>query len=264
MVVVAAGLTGVPHAGAVSVGIFEASAYLDWNENAGGQTLYELSIADLFLTPPRATTNEFAGAGFDTTFTDSTVDGLGEISWVVTNNTGAPVTGVKFFANANLDILDAFFDAFNEEASFQAIGLPGGAPAGAIAFSEWEADDPDLFFGGDIVANLDAGLLDDFNAVGLNSLFDQDVAFALGFNVGTLAPGQQFEARFAITDGAAPNGLAQIDLDSAEIISFNGFVVVAPVQADGLMLLGLAGLAAFRRPPPRVANNALDIQHGKG
>lgn len=235
---------------ATMVDVFEASAYLDWDQNAGPQSLYEQGLGDPFLAPRP---NEFAAGGFGTTFTTALTDGIGEVVWTITNNTGAAITNVEFFGFMNLDILDAFADPFNEEASFQGTGLPAGAPAGAIAFSSWEADDSDAFFG-DLRDNLDDGVLDDADEVGPFS----DVALTLGFEIGALNIGESFDVRLFITEvdpAAIPaTGLLQTDLDTAEIVGLNGFglrsggpIAVPEPGMIWMLLLGLIGMAVMVR-----------------
>lgn len=236
---------------ATVVDVFEASGYLNWGENPGSQTLYELGSGASYLSG-RASEHDFVGAGFDSTFTSMLVDGIGGVSWAVTNNTGAAVSDVEFFAFMNLDILDPVsFSPFNEDASFQGTGLPAGAPTDAAGFTSWEADDGDDFYG-DLRDNLDSGALDNANQV---VPFLTDVAFALGFEVGALGAGETFEVSLFITEGVLPEGLIQSDLDSAELVSFNGYatkgggpVLIPEPETFWIMLLGLIfiGLATRR------------------
>jgi hypothetical protein len=243
-------------AAAVTIDIFQHTGYLDWNENPGATTIAaDADVVGNSVVDDTA----FTGAGFGVSFAASLdADSLGTLTWTITNTGAAAVTGVRFLAFLNADILDpAFMDSFNEFAAFEAFGLPPGAPVGAIAFTSYEADDP---FFGDILSNLDAGALDasiatDFDTC--SATFDCDVALALGFLVGTLDPGEGVSATLLISafePGGA--GLSQTDLDSAESILFNGYVVVREAEppvamtappALGLFMLGLLAISALRR-----------------
>lgn len=226
-------IAGAQPARAIEIDICEASAYLSWDGLAG--TIEENSIESLFCG---SGVTDFASNGFTTTFTNLLdVDGTGELTWSVTNDTGGTLNDVTFIVYLNADILDAFLDPFNEYASFEGFG----------SFDGWEVDDPDF---GDILANIAAGLLDDTNALP-DDFFIGDAAIALSFNIGTLEDGQQFVASFFITEGGGLEGITQIDADSAESFNFNGSVTVAEVIAmaepgtmwllfSSLLLLGIA------------------------
>ncbi|HEX9707575.1 MAG TPA: hypothetical protein VGA24_08040, partial [Steroidobacteraceae bacterium] len=215
-------------AAAVTINIFQHSAYLDWNENPGATTIAAPAI-DGFA--PAFDGTAFTAAGFSVSFSAALdVDNLGTLTWTIINTGLVSVTGVRFFAYLDAEFGDVFFD---EYAAFEATGLPAGAPAGAIAFSSFEADDPDPFFG-DILANLVSGTLDnsiDANQTWCEENFGCDVALALGFLVGSLAAGEGITATLLISEFVqdAP-GLSQTDPDSAESILFNGYVEVRQVE----------------------------------
>ena len=244
-------------AAAVMIDIFQHTGYLDWNENLGATTI----AADADVVGNAVVDDTvFTGADFGVSFAASLdADSLGTLTWTITNTGAAAVTGVRFLAFLNADILDAAFDPFNEFADFEAFGLPPGAPAGAIAFTSYEADDP---FVGDILGNLDTGALDGVIAVDESACPDDqsvfcDVALALGFIVGTLDPGEGLSATLTISAFAAsPAGLSQTDLGGGGSILFNGYVVareaetpvaVSSPPALGLFLFGLLAIAARRR-----------------
>ena len=242
---------GIPDAQATQLDIYQHSGYLDFD--GYGAPLAAPAVPGPFDG------SAFTGAGFGVSYATSlNANNLGSLSWTVMNNTGAAVTGVRFLAYLDADIVDAFQDPFNESASFQGMGLPSGAPSGAIGFSSYEADDPDF---GDILSNVAAGTLDGTNAVDDSACdpaitgFGCGVALALGFNVGSLAAGEAFVAELLLTSpfGSSAPGIVQADYDSAELFLFNGYVTLrAPVTAPApsslaLLMAGLGGWRLVRR-----------------
>jgi hypothetical protein len=250
-------------AAAVTINIFQHVSYLDWNENLGATTIAaDANVVGNSVVDDMA----FTDADFIVSFSASLdAANLGTLTWAITNTGAAAVTGVRFLAFLNADIFEDpsqepfDVDPFNEFADFEAFGLPPGAPAGAIAFTSYEADDP---FVGDILGNLDTGALDGVIAVDESACPDDqsvfcDVALALGFIVGTLDPGEGLSATLTISAFAAsPAGLSQTDLGGGGSILFNGYVVVREAEppvavsappALGLFLLGLLAIATRRR-----------------
>jgi hypothetical protein len=184
---------------------------------------------------------------------------LGAISATYTNAGTTALSNVRLVAFADLDIERNNNGFSNEFGNFVSLATPPGAPAGAIAATSWEIDEPGFLFG-DILTNTMNAALDNFNAVP-NSTPD-DVSLALQFPVGALAPGQLFNAQLRL-DTTNIGGLRQTDPDSSITIFFNGFVAKssAPPPAPPppptpeipspsslpLLLLGLGLTFACRR-----------------
>ena len=91
-------------------------------------------------------------------------NGIGNFGWQFTNTTGAPLTNVRFIVFLDADIDRATNTFFNEYGEFVSLALPPGAPAGAIAATSWEIDEPGFLFG-NIAPHVLTGTLDNTNGV---------------------------------------------------------------------------------------------------
>ena len=161
-----------------------------------------------------------SGAGFTASLN---AQNLGAVGVTYTNTGTTPMNNVRLVAFADLDI-DRNTNGFaNEFGTMVSLAAPPGAPAGAIAASAWEIDEPGFLFG-NILANAAAGALDNFNAVS-NSAPD-DVSFGLQFPIGTLAAGQLFTAQLQL-DSNNIGGLQQVDPASNRTVYLNGFAAKA-------------------------------------
>jgi len=197
-----------------------------------------------------------SGAGFTASLN---AQNLGTVGVTYTNTGTTTMNNVRLVAFADLDI-DRNTNGFaNEFGSMVSLAPPPGAPAGAIAASAWEIDEPGFLFG-NILANAAAGALDNFNAVP-NSAPD-DVSFGLQFPIGTLAAGQLFTTQLQL-DSSNIGGLQQVDPASNRTVYLNGFAAKAALApppdthhhtpeipspaALPLLVAGLGTVYAFRR-----------------
>lgn len=158
-----------------------------------------------------------ASAGAFSTFSPN---GTGNFGWQFTNTTGAPLQNVRFIVFLDADVDRAANTFFNEFGELSSLSLPPGAPAGAIAATSWEIDEPGFLFG-DIAPHVLTGTLDNSNAV--PAAAPNDVSLALGFQYGTLTPGAAFTGTFFISPTAI-NGLKQTDPNSNASFFFNGYL----------------------------------------
>ncbi len=165
---------------------------------------------------------------------------LGTVTWRVENQSGATLDNFVLFAYLNADIDFGINTFFNEYASF----------IGNTSATSWEIDEPGYVFG-DIYDNLEAGSLDNFNAV--DSGNPEDVSFALGFDFGSFLNDSWIEATLEISlDNIG--GIQHTDPDSDFSFFFNGSLdqsdspVVLPAPST-LVLFGAAVpfLLLFRR-----------------
>jgi len=148
---------------------------------------------------------------------------LGTFGWTFTNTTGSTLNNVKFFGFLDADIDRDINTFFNEYGAFSSLSLSADAPAGAIAATSWQIDEPGFVFG-TILNDLAAGTLQNANFV--SSATPDDVSLALGFLIGDLEPGRTA----AITLRISPTnigGLQQIDPDSNSGFYLNGYATVS-------------------------------------
>jgi len=225
---------------AAVIDIFEFSSFINATE------LGSTSLRDTQIGPG---SNEFGSAGLTTTFVNSLdADNFGTVSWSVSNTTGADLSNVWFsgFFDASIDELTNGF--FNEQGS--AAGLDLGAGSGDSLADSWEIDEPGFLFG-DIYTNLIDNMLD--NSIGFSGL--DDVALALGFNVGSLLVNETLVATFDVS--AVDNGgLFQNDPTSNSGFYFTGSiekqaVAVTEPQSIALFVFGLIFLAGWLRIRPK-------------
>ncbi len=175
---------------------------------------------------------------------------LGTFGWTFTNGTGSTLNAVQFLLFLDADIDRDLNTFFNEYGTFISLGLPPGSPGGAIAASTWEIDEPGFVFG-NIYNNLLAGTLDNTN--GVPSSAPDDVSLALGFSIGTLAPGSSFTItmRTSLTN---IGGLSQTDPGSGNQFFLNGYAETAGAPTEtvpepttaGLIAIGILALAVTR------------------
>src|SRR5262249_3314150 len=90
-------------------------------------------------------------------------------------------------------------------------------------------DEPGFVFG-TVIQDLQAGLLRNQNYVPFYA--PDDVSLALGFEVGSLGPGESVIASFQISTQPI-GGLRQTDPDAAFTFYFNGYATVAPSPPAG-------------------------------
>lgn len=149
----------------------------------------------------------------------STLDGdnLGSFGWSFTNTTGSTLTDLLFFVFLDADIDRVTGSYFDEYGLFVNLDLPPGSPAGAIAATSWEIDEPGFVFG-DIYNNLLAGVLDNTNAIPSGN--EDDVSLALGFALGDLASGQT-ATLFALVSLTDIGGLSHTDPATPYTFYFN-------------------------------------------
>ncbi|BDC49798.1 hypothetical protein F183_A21140 [Bryobacterales bacterium F-183] len=181
----------------------------------------------------------------------STLDGnnAGQLGWTFTNSTSATMTNVLFFGFVDADLDRDLNSFFNEYGTFYSLSLLQDAPAGAIAPGQWQIDEPGYLFG-TIVSDLQAGSLRNTNSV--PSSAPDDVSLALGFQIGSLAPGQSVSLVLRIANTNI-GGLQQVDPDSGSQFFLNGYAALAePVSTSvpepaNVALLTLPVLFLFRR-----------------
>ena len=183
--------------------------------------------------------NEFASAGLALNVTNNLgADSLGTISIMLTNNSGAALTNVRFFGFLDAQIDELTNSFFNESGSAAGLVMGGGSSDSLADF--WEIDEPGFLFG-DIFDNLLAGTLDNTNA--FDSAPADDVSLALGFDIGTLAESESIIATFEIS--STPNsGLRQNDPDSGGEFFFGGsaWKKIVEIPAPGTLALLMLGL----------------------
>jgi len=187
--------------------------------------------------------NEFGINGFETTFTNGlNSENLGTFTWTITNRTGGDLSNTRFFTLLDAEVTEPGNSFFNEFGSLESVT---GSGAGDINADLWEIDEPGLLFG-DIYDNiLYGGTLDNTNNV--PSGLEDDVALALGFELGMFLTDQTLMATFTISDQNI-GGLSHTDPNSNITLYFNGTVELLPIEVpepNSLFLLAL-GLMLYR------------------
>lgn len=100
------------------------------------------------------------------------------------------LTEIKFFAYLDAEIDETNTTYWNERG--EVIAGNGGADS-------WEIDEPGYFFIGDLLSHFSKGELDNLVFNG-SSLTVDDVAFGLGFNIGTLTAGLRLDVELVISE----------------------------------------------------------------
>lgn len=164
------------------------------------------------------------------------------LTYTLTNSSALTLPSVwfAFFVDAEIDV--AINDYFNEAAG--QLGSLGTGP-GDSAPDQWEADEPGYVFG-DIFANLLSGALDNSNSV--PAVSPDDVSLALGFQLGSLAPGQQSTVHILLSDSGSMLGdfaFQHFDADenSFDTLTISGAATIVPEPTSGL--LAAVGLVVF-------------------
>lgn len=188
--------------------------------------------------------DDFTASGLDVVFTNSLNSAnRGTVTWSVTNTSGMDLTNVWFYGFLDAQIDEATTSFFNETVDSSNLTLGSGS-SDNIA-DTWETDEPGFIFG-DIFSNLLVGSLDNTNGtLGI----EEDIALALGFDLGTLLSTQTLVATFEISD-TNNGGLYQYDPLSGYGFYFNGFVdVVGSVgvpEPPTLLLMMMGALFLLR------------------
>ena len=167
---------------------------------------------------------------------------LGGFGWTFRNEDATALPDVRLLVFLDADIDRSVNTFFNEYGGFASLNLPSATPAGSIAASSWQIDEPGFLFG-TVIQDLQAGVLRNSNFI--PSTAPDDVSLALGFAIGTLDPGES--ATVALRLGTvADGGLSQTDPDSRFTLYFNGYAITssAPtvVPEPSALLLALPAL----------------------
>ena len=189
------------------------------------------------------------GLGSTGYFSTLDLNNLGTFGWAFTNTTGSTLSNVNFFVFLDADLDRGVNTFFNEYGEFVDLSLPASAPGGAIGATSWQIDEPGFVFG-TILNDLAAGSLQNANFV--SSATPDDVSLALGFVIGSLAPGQtaNLTLRLSLT---SIGGLQQFDPDSNNGFFLNGYATVGAttepppsgVPEPGSLALCAAGVGAL-------------------
>lgn len=117
------------------------------------------------------------------------------LSYTIENRGAAVSPAARLLAFVDAEIAEATTTFFNEWAETSGTPAPGQG---------WEIDEPGYAFG-DVRAHLAAGLLDGTNALAGVAAAD-DVAIALSFELGALAPGQRVTVDVMLSEAGAALG----------------------------------------------------------
>ena len=187
-----------------------------------------VSAASIVVVEQRAFLHDSVGlvAEFDKSSSSysSTLnaENQGSYGWNFFNAGGESLSNVRLLVFLDADLNRDENSFVNEYGSFVSLDLPPNAPLGAIAASGWEIDEPGYVFG-DVYQNLQAGSLDNTNALPLGSA--DDVSLALSFNIGVLNPGDRVSTTLFISS-ADIEGLRHVDLGSDESFGWNGYALI--------------------------------------
>lgn len=143
------------------------------------------------------------------------------LTYSFSNSTSNVFSGVHFFVLLDAEIDQTVNTFFNEYGTVQGSPGPGGGDPGP---SQWQIDEPG-FQGGTLFRNLFLGALNNTNAVPQSAL--NDVAMGLGFDLGSLQPGDSKNVRVMISEAEhllGSFGLKQHDASasSTTVITLSG------------------------------------------
>jgi hypothetical protein len=180
------------------------------------------------------------GIGFGFAAETSTNAGDLVLTYAFTNNTSASLPELKFFVLLDAEIDETINTFFNEYGVAQGMIGEGGTDPNP---DQWQIDEPG-FKGGSLYHNLLFGALSNSNSIPQGN--PNDVAMALGFTLGTLAPGQFNIVRVMISETGHVLGtfsLAHFDQASpSTIITLSGQSQAQPVifgDVTGQLQFGL-------------------------
>lgn len=187
--------------------------------------------------------------GLDLSFNASLRDGNSDLllSYELTNTGTSVFSDLSFLFFLDAEIDEPVNSVLNE---YGAVSGSVGAGAADPGPDRWEIDESGFAFS-DIFDNLLLGTLDNGNGVPLD--FPEDVAMALEFLLGDLAPTSSIAVNVMISedgDSIGPLILTQHDTDpgSSTVISLSGGPVPAAAPPTPLlMVLGSILLAVWHR-----------------
>jgi hypothetical protein len=185
-------------------------------------TIFELDAflhsSSISLSPDAATgsvrlsSGEHPFAASTTVAYNPSTDGKGvRISYTL-NRAGSKLTDLRFLFYADAEIAGDV-DYTNEYAL--AVGSPGTGQSDPAPDS-WEIDEPGFVFG-NIYSNLANGSLD--NSAGVTADSPEDVALALGFDLGTVGPADTVKIEILLSDtqkSLSPFKLSHHDLSAPQ------------------------------------------------
>lgn len=176
------------------------------------------------------------------------------LQYRLTNNSGGPFADLQFFSfvDAQIDVpVNTYFNEAGEV--FGSLG----SGAGDADPDSFEIDEPGYVFG-NVFQNLLLGSLDNTNSVTASS--PDDVSLALGFQLGTLLPGQEATIDVFLSEiGTSIGGfsLRHFDADpsSLDALTLSGQGAVsssAAVPEPSSLLLASLGILGITLSPRRV------------